>query len=205
MKIYMLHMKTYDNYIQQGFSLIEVLVALIILSIGLLGIAGLQITSKQTNFEAVQRTTATMLARDMIERMRVNASELAAYTNSGSGFAFTPESGITTAATDCSSSSCNTTTMVNYDLYEWEKAIAGTSEVSSGGANTGGLVSPTGCISVPAGAPAGTVTVAIAWRGMTNIGNPVIDTCGDATGLYDDTAGDNAFRRVLVVTTFISD
>lgn len=195
----------YQSINQHGFSLLEVLIALVILSIGLLGIAGLQVTSKQTNFEGVQRTTATMLARDMIERMRVNAGQLNAYLNSGTGFEFTPDAGYTTAATDCSSTDCDTATMVNYDLYEWEKAIVGTSELTSGGANSGGLVSPTGCISYPTGQPAGTVTVAIAWRGMTNIGNPTIDTCGETTGLYDDTAGDNAFRRVLVVTTFISD
>ncbi len=186
-----------------GFSLLEVLIALVILSIGLLGIAGLQLTSKRTNFEAVQRTTATMLARDIIERMRANPGQFAAYTNNGAGFEFTPESGYTSAATDCNAAACVPATLATYDLYEWERAILGTAEVSSGGANTGGLVSPTGCITVPAGSPAGTVNIAIAWRGLTDLGNPGIDPCGEGTGLYDDTGGDNAFRRVIVVNTFI--
>ena len=60
------------NRPQRGFSLVEVMVALFVLSIAMLGIAGLQITSKRANFEAVQRTTATLLAQEFLERIRSN-------------------------------------------------------------------------------------------------------------------------------------
>ncbi len=55
-----------------GFSLIEVLVAVVILAIGLLGIAGLQATSIRNNNSAYLRSQATILAYDIIERMRAN-------------------------------------------------------------------------------------------------------------------------------------
>lgn len=55
-----------------GFSLMEVLIAMLILSIGLLGLAALQATSLKTNQEAYQRTQATFLAYDMIDRIRAN-------------------------------------------------------------------------------------------------------------------------------------
>lgn len=57
---------------QGGLTLIEVLIALLVLSIGLLGFAGLQASSMQFNHSAQMRTTATNLAYDMADRMRAN-------------------------------------------------------------------------------------------------------------------------------------
>jgi type IV pilus assembly protein PilV len=55
-----------------GFTLIEVLVALVVLSIGLLGVAGLQIVGLRGNLSAASRTQASYLAEDIIDRMRAN-------------------------------------------------------------------------------------------------------------------------------------
>lgn len=57
---------------QRGATLIEVLVAVLILSVGLLGMAGLQLTSLKGNQSAYQRSQATLLAYDVSERMRTN-------------------------------------------------------------------------------------------------------------------------------------
>lgn len=59
---------------QQGATLIEVLVAIIVLSIGLLGMAGLQAASVQSNYSAYYRSQATILASDIADRMRANRS-----------------------------------------------------------------------------------------------------------------------------------
>jgi type IV pilus assembly protein PilV len=56
----------------RGVTLIEVLVAVLILSIGLIGLAGLQMTSLQFNTSAYYRTQATALAYSLVERMRAN-------------------------------------------------------------------------------------------------------------------------------------
>jgi type IV pilus assembly protein PilV len=56
----------------RGFSLIEVLVALVVLSVGLLGLAALQSTSAQFNASAYSRSQATILAYDMADRVRAN-------------------------------------------------------------------------------------------------------------------------------------
>ena len=58
-----------------GFTLLEVLIAVLVLSIGLLGLAGLQITSLKFNHSAYMRTAATNLAYDMTDRMRVNRGQ----------------------------------------------------------------------------------------------------------------------------------
>lgn len=55
-----------------GLTLIEVLVALLILSIGILGLASLQTASLSFNTSSAQRTQATVLAYDMADRMRAN-------------------------------------------------------------------------------------------------------------------------------------
>ncbi len=56
----------------KGFSMIEVLVSLFILGVGLLGLATLQMTNLKNNHSAQQRTTATVLAYDLFDRIRLN-------------------------------------------------------------------------------------------------------------------------------------
>lgn len=63
---------------QQGFTLLEVLIALLVLSIGLLGLAALQTTGLRSNQMATMRTLATQLAYDMTDRMRANPGGVAA-------------------------------------------------------------------------------------------------------------------------------
>lgn len=62
----------------KGFTLIEVLVALLVLSIGLLGLASLQSTTVRFNHDAYLRSQATSLAYDMADRMRANRDEVMA-------------------------------------------------------------------------------------------------------------------------------
>jgi len=57
---------------QCGFTLVEVLVAVVILAIGLLGLAGLQLSSLQASQQAYLRSQATVLSQDIVERMRAN-------------------------------------------------------------------------------------------------------------------------------------
>lgn len=66
---------------QSGFTLLEVLIAILVLSIGLLGLAGMMASSMRNSHSAYQRTQATWLAYDMIDRMRVNRAAAIASTN----------------------------------------------------------------------------------------------------------------------------
>ncbi len=67
--------------IENGFSLIEVLVTLLILAIGLLSIAAMQLRGLQYNQDAYMRSQVNMLAYDIADRMRLNRSNLAAYVS----------------------------------------------------------------------------------------------------------------------------
>jgi type IV pilus assembly protein PilV len=65
---------------QTGFSLIEVLVAMLVLAIGLLGLAALQTQGVRFNHDAYVRTSATSLAYDIVDKMRINRADPSSYT-----------------------------------------------------------------------------------------------------------------------------
>jgi len=65
---------------QRGFSLIEVLVAMLVLAIGLLGLAALQTQGVRFNHDAYVRSSATTLAYDIVDKMRLNRDNAASYT-----------------------------------------------------------------------------------------------------------------------------
>lgn len=65
---------------QSGFSMIEVLIALLVLSFGLLGLAFMQTLNLRYTQSAQQRTLAVNLASELLDTMRTNRSQLAAYS-----------------------------------------------------------------------------------------------------------------------------
>lgn len=84
---------------QHGMTLIEVLVTLVIISVGLLGVAALQLTSLKSNQESYVRSQAAMLAADLLDRMRANQAGFLAGDYDASTFDGTGRSG-TTGGTD---------------------------------------------------------------------------------------------------------
>jgi type IV pilus assembly protein PilV len=64
---------------QQGVTLLEVLISIVVLAIGLLGYAGLQTVSLKNNLSAYHRSQATMLAYDVIDRIRANRPNCESY------------------------------------------------------------------------------------------------------------------------------
>jgi len=182
---------------QNGFSLIELLVTVAIFSVGLLSIAALQTVSKSTNFEALQRTTASQVAHGLLEDIRVNGDSAAIYLAAGE---LGDGSQGTEPAPNCTvAAPCNSAQLATHDLWLWEQAIDGNLE-TSGGAGTGGLVLPTLCITGPAGGGAGIYLVTITWRGSASITNAINNPCGTLGGNY---GADNEFRRIIQVPTFI--
>jgi type IV pilus assembly protein PilV len=182
----------------QGFSLIELLVTIVIFSVGMLAVAGLQTVSKRANFEALQRTIAAHAAFGLIEDMRTNGNGIDVYrtaANLGGGSLGAEP------VPNCSGAGggCNTVQKAAHDLWFWENFLDGAREVGAQGPS-GGVLSPTICINGPAGGGAGVYVVAVAWRGTVALSNPIIDNCGAGSGQYGD---NNEFRRVVQIPTFI--
>jgi type IV pilus assembly protein PilV len=107
---------------QSGISLIEVLVSVLVLSIGLLGIAGLQTSALTTNFVSYQYTQAAMLTASMVERMRANGSGV-----QGSFYKLTAGTTFTGIAptVNCESASCTPQQQANWDVALWYGAVTG--------------------------------------------------------------------------------
>ena len=120
---------------EKGFSLIEVLVALLVLSIGLLGLAALQTTSLKYNTDSYTRTQATLLAYDIMDRMRSNlaavstgnynvpssataSSKIAAYNSC--------KNSATGCGCDLTGAKCSTSNLATYDLGKWYERLAAT-------------------------------------------------------------------------------
>ncbi len=113
-----------------GFTLIEVLIATLVLAVGLLGLAGLQATSIRNNLSAYNRSQATQLAYDMADRMRANKKESLDPTT---GNVITASTYLTIAPTAAvAQASCVTTVgctgaqMAQNDLFQWNAALTGT-------------------------------------------------------------------------------
>lgn len=181
----------------RGFSLIEMLVALIIFSVGLMSIAGLQTVSKQSNFEALQRTTASQVAYGLLEDMRVNGGSIDSYLAAGELGG--GSRGAEPAPNCAGASPCTAAQKAAHDLWFWEQVLDGNMETRNNN-GTGGLVMPALCITGPAGGGAGVYAVTITWRGTASLTNNNASACGSASGNYG--AG-NEFRRILQVPTFI--
>lgn len=71
---------THYPSLQRGVTLLEVLIAVLVLAVGLLGLAALQARALQENQGAYQRTQASILAYDMLDRMRANRPSVVAGT-----------------------------------------------------------------------------------------------------------------------------
>jgi type IV pilus assembly protein PilV len=177
---------------QCGIGMIEVMVAGLIFALGVLGLSSMQVKAKRTSYDALQRSLATSLARDMVARIRSNPNAIDSYA------AIVFLGGVTNGGEpvpNCKSSVCAAAELASHDLWEWEQALEGASEISNN-ANTGGLTQPTGCIDNDNGL----VTVTIAWEGFDGKTNPGGSTCGEGRGLY---GSNNVNRKIVVLDTFI--
>src|SRR4249920_1652063 len=108
-------MKTHAR--QQGFTMVEVLVALVVLAIGLLGIAALYLNSLQSGRTAIYRTQAVTLAADLADRIRMNRTAQASY---GTLFA-DAEVAVPACAT---TGGCSDADLAATDLSTWKATIA---------------------------------------------------------------------------------
>jgi type IV pilus assembly protein PilV len=107
--------------LQHGFTLLEVLIALVVLSIGLLGLAGLQTVSLRNTGVSTSRTVATQLAYDIADRMRSNVLG----TQNGDYFGTATALGAAPTASTCyTAGGCTAAQMAAMDLYVWRSRLA---------------------------------------------------------------------------------
>ncbi len=126
----------------RGFTLIEVLVAVVILALGLLGLAGLQITSLRNSQSAYNRSQATQLAYDIADRMRANRTVAGNYLSA----ALLPSAATCSSKdTPCSAcaataSACTAAELAEKDLFDWNIALTDTLPGGTGSITISGAV-----------------------------------------------------------------
>ena len=212
-----------------GVSLLVVLMAIVVVSVGALSATSMQLLSKRNNWEATQRLLATHLANTLAERLRSDNSPeaLAAYVDTASTTVgmervkaaleidcseddpvCCPESG--NAASCCleEDDACTPEQVARVVLWQWEQMLDGGMEQNPDGlTSAGGLDRPTACLTSE-GAPgtAGFYSITIAFRGTLALPDNAAVDCGrdaafaDGSKLYGD---NNEFRRTLTVPAYI--
>jgi type IV pilus assembly protein PilV len=171
-------------------TLIELLVTVLILAVGLLGMAGLQSRLQQSEMEAYQRSQALILLQDMANRITVNRNNTASY--------LTNSTGIGGAGVNCDPVAGN---LAARDRAEWCNALQGAGETTggTGGSRVGAMIGGRGCVE---SLPGGEYLLTVAWQGIVPLAAPPAGvTCG--ANLYNNAtncAGDICRR---VVTTIV--
>ncbi|SFQ74488.1 type IV pilus assembly protein PilV [Variovorax sp. OK605] len=162
------HASTRASRAQRGVSLIEVMVALIVVAFGLFGLVGLQARLQASEMEGYQRSQALIMLNDMANRIAINRRMAASYVTStalGSGG-------------DCPAMG---TTRQEVDTAEWCNALQGAAE-TDGASKMGTVIGGRGCVQDLGN---NEYLVTVAWQGLLPISAPSTGVpCGK--DLYND-------------------
>jgi type IV pilus assembly protein PilV len=166
----------------RGFSLIELLVAVLVMGIGVLGVTALQMVSLQNNRDALERAEAVALAYDIMDRIRANPGAAAGVAYAGVGIGDGPP-----GANDCVANVCSEAQMVAFDVASWKCTLGSFhGDGVCQGLRAGGVLPPEnqqpglpqgdGSIEIDG---AGTVTVTVQWTETNGqVQNVVIESQG---------------------------
>lgn len=150
-----------------GFSLIEAMVTLALLSVGLLGVFGLQARAAKLEFDALQRSQALSLAREMHATIRASRAEAVNFASD----AVSSQTGDlyvgATASLDCSAPA----TLAAETLCNWGTALAGEREIA-GTAAVGAMLGARGCLIRPPAPEVNALAdlyVVVVWQGLDEV------------------------------------
>jgi type IV pilus assembly protein PilV len=146
---------------QRGISLVEAMVALVVLAIGMLGIAALHVESVKANRTALLRTQAVNLANDLADRIRANRLARASYT--------LPAGTAPALGTCVVTNNCTDDQLAADDLARWVRAVRGLLPPAPDGNPPTTSVA---FVQAPAVGQPDTYTIRIAW---TEPGEPMLD------------------------------
>jgi len=104
------------RYREKGFSLLEVMIAMVIFAVGILGLAGMQVIALENSYESISRNQAIILAYSMSDRMLANRQAKNSYLISNNATA--------TLNSNCNTIKCNSTEIVAFDLSQWKQNLS---------------------------------------------------------------------------------
>jgi type IV pilus assembly protein PilV len=128
----------------RGFSIVEALVALIVLSVGMLGIAGLYVVTLRSSGSAISRMQAVNLASDLADRIRANRTAKIEYE--------APDV-VTEAVCVGDAADCEPDKMAANDMFLWQRQIDATLPGD-----------PTGAVDVDTATTPTTYVITVSWQ-----------------------------------------
>jgi type IV pilus assembly protein PilV len=165
-----------SRHSQTGFTLLEILIAIVVVAFGLLGLFGLQAKAQKAETESYERTQALVLIQDIADRMNANRTD--AFSQA---YVTASPVGGGGKLTDCSAK-----IGADLDLCEWGNLLKGSAEMASGAACStasgagciGAMLSASGCIAYDATteladstgavqAGTGIYTISVVWQGLS--------------------------------------
>lgn len=180
---------------QTGFGLIEVLVALLIFALGILATYSIQVSALSAYHEANQLLVATDLGRDIIARIRSNATQLALYNVEELGAGASP------TAPNCYVKSCSPAQLAQFDLGQLGDRLQGAAErvlVHGQERNAGGMADARACIR----SSGRMLTVIISWSSRDiDLASEALQ-CGPAATQFTD---NGYYTRSYVITSHIGE
>lgn len=148
---------------QDGATLIEVLVSLLLMAVAVIGFAALQVRALATTNTAVYRSQAVGIAQDLTERIRLNIGQIASYRNEANWDAIPTQ--------NCLTNSCSAAEMVNYDIRVTKELAAATL--------------PNGNVAVrPCGGVNTLMCVYVSWNETSTSNAGDDNSCGSTNGSY---------------------
>jgi type IV pilus assembly protein PilV len=169
------------NKYQAGVGLIEILVALLVLAIGILGFVALQYRAVEATSEAINRVQAMNIARDMAERIRANRDGFATYKTETSTAA-----NQTNFETDCNANTCSADDLADFDV----------SQVTSKAADLGMTVNMLSC----ADNRDGRNCLYVAWGDTSATDGKGTGDCTDGTSYNNGSVGKPPSTCVIMET-----
>ncbi|MDR3419098.1 MAG: type IV pilus modification protein PilV [Nevskia sp.] len=177
---------------QSGISLIEILIAVLVLSIGLLGIAGLQTVALSANSISYQYSQAALMVESMAERMRANKLGV---VNGGGTSLYGMTAGIAPGAP---SANCVTSSCTPANQAVWDQAVF-YSQVTGSSVGTGSNTAPVLAVLNASGSPASSSSCAASYASNEGTNGVSGLPCGTASISCSTNATTNTTQCVITV------
>jgi type IV pilus assembly protein PilV len=207
---------------QGGFTLIEVLITIVIILIGLLGVAGLQARATNVELESYQRGQALSLAREMAARLSgsrgittgylnnaISSTDGSVYVGAGAGAA-----DLSDGAGGCTPGAGVALAEAKYEMCQWQLALQGAAakDVTAGNTLVGAMIGARGCLirmDTTASAALADLYVVIVWQGIAQgkepLGTVVGETASPASQCASGVNFGTGLRRGVSVRVLVPD
>ncbi|MBF0294855.1 MAG: prepilin-type N-terminal cleavage/methylation domain-containing protein [Magnetococcales bacterium] len=192
----------------RGFSLLEILITMLVVSVGLMGMAGVISRVHVAGFEAYQRSQALIILDEIVQHLNVNRNTLSCFrftTNLTNGTPYIGVDGTVTLPVGCAAGTIwQYNDLADTTIQALQDRLLGSAETKAG-ASVRPMIGARACISYDAASElsdsvgalisgTGLYTITVAWQGMAATQAP---TAACANNLYGSS---DAWRRAVTTT-----